>query len=70
MKFTKETFRRTARTFIQTVFSYIVANIILVDFTADVETVKKVIFGLITSAFASGLAVVMNLERKEDEIDG
>ena len=65
MKFTKETLKRTARTFIQTVIAYIGVNLILVDFTEDKSVIKSALTGLLISAIASGLSAVMNLQKAE-----
>ena len=65
MKFTKETWRRALRTFIQVAVSYIAANLCVVDFTAEGEVLGSAIMGLVISALAAGLAAVMNLEKKE-----
>lgn len=62
MKFTKETLYRVARTFLQAAVGYIVANIVLIDFTSDRDIVKTAVTGLIVSALAAGVAAIMNLE--------
>jgi len=61
MKFTKETLKRTARTFLQSAVGYIIAHIVLIDFT-DLSLVKSALLGLVVSAGAAGLAAIMNLE--------
>lgn len=63
MKFTKETWRRTLRTFLQTAVAYIAANMCVIDFTAETEVLSSALIGLAVSALAAGLAAVMNLEK-------
>lgn len=65
MKFTKETLKRTIRTFIQAAVAYIIANIAIVDLSSDKQIVKSAVAGLITSAVAAGISAVMNLEKGE-----
>ena len=65
MKFTKETWRRALRTFIQVAVSYIAANLCVVDFTAEGEVLGSAIMGLVISALAAGIAAVMNLQKPE-----
>lgn len=67
MKFTKETLRRAARTFLQAAVAYIVANVFVLDFTSGREVLQRAIVGLVVSAIAAGIAAVMNLERPDDE---
>ena len=64
MMFTKETWRRALRTFIQVVLGYIATNIFVVDFNAPSDVWKSALVGVIVSALAAGLAAVMNLEKK------
>lgn len=64
MKFTKETLRRTMRTFIQAALSYLLVNIVAADFTQGIDTVKSVLTGLAVASAAAGIAAVMNLEEK------
>ncbi|MDE6659302.1 MAG: hypothetical protein K2K01_04235 [Eubacterium sp.] len=66
MKFTKETLKRMARTFLQTVVAYIGVNFVLVDFTEDKAVIKSALVGLLISAIASGLSAVMNLQKREE----
>lgn len=70
MKFTKETWRRALRTFIQTAVSYLAVNLCVVDFTASSEVLTSALMGLVISAAASGLAAVMNLEKDEPVDEG
>lgn len=65
MKFTKETWRRALRTFIQAAVAYLAANLFVVDFTAEGEVLTSALVGLVVSALAAGLAAVMNLEKSE-----
>lgn len=62
IKITRETVRRAARTFIQALAGYIVANITLIDFTNDISLLKQSLIGLFISAIAAGVAALMNLE--------
>ena len=74
MKFTKETLRRAARTFLQTAAAYLAANLCVIDFTASEDVIQSTLFGLVVSAAAAGLAAIMNLEKvepsKPEEIEG
>lgn len=63
MKFTKETWRRALRTFIQAAAAYIAANLFVVDFTAEGEVLTSALIGLAVSALAAGLSAAMNLEK-------
>lgn len=75
MKFTKETFKRAFRTFIQAAIGYIAVNIAVVDFSSGKEVIKSALIGLAVSAISAGIAAVMNLsnetttdeEENEDE---
>ena len=67
MKFTKETWRRALRTFLQVAVSYIATNLFVVDFTAESKVLTSALIGLAVSAGAAGLAAVMNLEKKPVE---
>jgi hypothetical protein len=62
MKFTKETLRRAGRTFLQAALSYIMVNVVLIDFSSGKEVVKSAVVGLVISALAAGFAAAMNLE--------
>lgn len=63
MKFTRETLHRALRTFLQAAAAYVAANLLVVDFTAESDVLTSALFGLLVSAFAAGIAAVMNLER-------
>lgn len=63
MVFTKETFIKALRTFVQACLAYIAVNITLIDFTNDKEVIRTALIGLGTSAVASGIAAAMNLEK-------
>lgn len=65
VKFTKETATKALRTFLQAALAYIAVNMAVVDFSNDEAVVKSALIGLATSAIASGIAAVMNLEKKE-----
>lgn len=67
MKFTKETLYRALRTFLQAAGGYLVTNLVLINFTAEYDVVKSAVVGLGVSAFAAGLAAVMNLEETNDK---
>ena len=67
MRFTKETWRRALRTFLQAAVSYIAVNLCVVDFAAEGEVLTSALIGLGASALAAGLAAVMNLEKKPVE---
>lgn len=69
VKFTKATATKALRTFLQAALAYIAVNIAVVDFANDEAVVKSALIGLATSAIASGIAAVMNLEKKSTEID-
>ena len=66
MKFTKETAKKTIRTFIQAAVGYIAVNLAVIDFTAGKEVVKSALIGLGVAAVAAGIAAIMNLERGGD----
>lgn len=67
MKFTKESFYRAFRTFVQTVIGYFAVNIALVDFMNDDEMVKSALIGLAVSAVSAGLSAVMNMQQRGDD---
>lgn len=69
-KFTKETLRRAARTFIQAAVSYIAVNLVIVNFGESKEVIKSAIIGLAVSALSAGVAAVMNLQKEENESEG
>ncbi|MBQ9516913.1 MAG: hypothetical protein IJR60_02400 [Eubacterium sp.] len=64
MKFTKETLRRAARTFLQAALSYMVVNFTTVDYMQETDALKSVFIGLLVASAAAGFAAVMNLEQK------
>lgn len=70
MKFTKETFNRMLRTFIQTALSYIAIHIVAVDFSESKALLRAALTGIAVSAVAAGLSAVMNLEKKKTEESG
>lgn len=65
MKFTKETWRRALRTFIQAAVSYIAVNLCVVDFASESDVLSSALIGLGASALAAGIAAVMNMEKPE-----
>ena len=67
IKFTKETFKRMARTFIQAFVGYIGVNIVVIQFSDDKEYMKSALTGFCVSAIASGISAVMNLEEGDTE---
>lgn len=68
MKFTKESARRALRTFIQAAMAYLSVNIMVVDFTDDKAIIKSALVGLTVSSVAAGIAAVMNMEDKSNEL--
>ena len=62
MKFTKETFKRVIRTFLQAVIACIVAGFATIDFSSGKDVIKSALFGLCGSALAAGIAAIMNLQ--------
>lgn len=68
MKFTKETWRRALRTFLQAAVSYIAVNLCIVDFSAGSDVLTSALVGLGASALAAGIAAVMNLEKPNPEV--
>ncbi len=68
-KFTKETARRTLRTFLQAFLSYIAVNIVAINFTDDKDIIKSGLIGLCVSAVAAGIAAIMNLERPQEDTE-
>ena len=69
MRFTRLTFRRALRTFIQAALAYIAVNLAAVNFENGKEAVRAALLGLTVSAVAAGLAAAMNLEKKENDED-
>lgn len=65
MKFTKETWRRMWRTFVQAFFGIIAGG--LASALADGENWQKAIFILVACAVTEGVTAVMNLEMSESE---
>lgn len=68
MKFTKETWRRALRTFLQAAVSYIAVNLCVVDFSSEGEVLTSALIGLGASALAAGIAAVMNMEKPETDV--
>ena len=79
MKITKQTLNRALRTFIQTVIGYAAiniqtaigyaaVNIVAIDFSASKQVLKTALVGLGVSAVSAGIAAVMNLEEKNNDI--
>ena len=66
MKFTKETLRRTLRTFLQAVAGFLATTGLSIFVTNDYNVSKNIIIGVIGSAVAAGMAAVMNLEENID----
>lgn len=63
---TKETAKRTWRTFIQSAIGYIAVNITVVDFSGGSDIIKSALCGLAVSAIAAGIAAVMNREKNTE----
>lgn len=62
MKFTKETVKRTARTFLQAALAYIAVNLVAVDLSSGKDVLKSALIGLGVSAVSAGIAAAMNLQ--------
>lgn len=62
MKFTKETLRRTVRTFLQAACGFLATTGIATLINNDYAVTKNIVLGLIGSAVSAGIAAVMNLE--------
>ena len=58
MKCTQQTINKAIRTFIQTA----------IDFSASKQVLKTALVGLGVSAVSAGIAAVMNLEEKNNDI--
>jgi hypothetical protein len=65
MKITKNTIKKSVRTFIQAAVGYVVVNLATyaagIDYN-DSNAVKTVAIGLAIAAVSAGVAAVMNLE--------
>jgi len=70
MKFTKQTFRKVYRTFIQAFLGSVVGTIALVDFTNKEALKQSIIIVVIIPAVSAGVAAVMNLEEGAEEYNG
>ncbi|MBR6393044.1 MAG: hypothetical protein IKS12_07130 [Eubacterium sp.] len=66
MKFTKETAKRTMRTFIQAFLPALVVGVSTMTFGEDGSITKGAIVALVIPAIAAGIAAVMNLETGGD----
>ena len=66
MKFTKETLKRTLRTFFQAAVSCLAVSLAAVDFSEENAAITTVLFGIAVSSLAAGFAAIMNLEEKFD----
>lgn len=66
MTITKETIKRTLKTFIQTFSAYLIVQLPLIDYSQNKETVKSLLLGTFVTAIASALAFVMNLQPKQN----
>ena len=65
MKFTRETLRRTLRTFLQAACGFFATQGVAILISNDYNVSKNIILGLIGSAVSAGIAAVMNLEGGE-----
>lgn len=65
MKFTKETGRRSMRTFLQASCGFLATTGIATLISHDYDITKEIAFGLIGSAVSAGIAAVMNLETRD-----
>jgi len=63
----KKTWRRTWRTFAQAAVGYLAANAAHIAFGGDIEFLERAIIGLLVSAFAAGVAALMNLPKESEE---
>ena len=68
MKCTQQTINKAIRTFIQTAIGYAAVNIVAIDFSASKQVLKTALVGLGVSAVSAGIAAVMNLEEKNNDI--
>ena len=68
MKCTQQTINKAIRTFIQTAIGYATVNIVAIDFSAAKQVLKTALIGLGVSAVSAGIAAVMNLEEKNNDI--
>ena len=66
MKFTKETLKRTLRTFLQAALSYLLVSLSAVDLSEDGQALKSLLLGMAVSSLAAGFAAIMNLEEPAD----
>lgn len=62
MKFTKETCRRSLRTFLQASCGFLATTGLATFIHHDYDVTKEIVFGLVGSAVSAGIAAVMNLE--------
>ena len=69
MTFTKETWYRMIRTFLQAALGYFSVNIVYISFSGDKATLKNTIIGFIIAGVSAGMAAVMNLEKEKKEDD-
>lgn len=65
MKFTRETLRRTLRTFLQAACGFLATQGIAILMNNDYNVTRNIAIGLIGSAVSAGIAAVMNLEGGE-----
>lgn len=61
-------YKQSNRTFIQTAIGYAAVNIVAIDFSASKQVLKTALVGLGVSAVSAGIAAVMNLEEKNNDI--
>lgn len=69
MKFTKETLRKTIRTFIQAFLPALAVGIGTISWGDDGSVTKGAIISLVIPAVAAGLCAVMNLENPNKDIE-
>lgn len=65
MKFTKETFKRVARTFIQAFIACVLVGVASIDFSQEKSIINSALLSLAVSAISAGISAVMNLEKPE-----
>ena len=65
MGFTKETLRRTLRTFFQAFVPALIVGLGEIDYSGDGSYIRGAVISLLIPTFAAALAAVMNLEQTE-----
>lgn len=68
-RFTKTTLKRALRTFLQAVIGFVATTGVSVMISNDYRLTENLVFGLIGSALAAGIAAIMNLEEVNQILD-